>query len=437
MSPLQVNTFPLNNRPFLALWLAQLTSQTGLNMLNMVLALLVYEQTRSNAAVSILVLMFNLPGLLLGASAGALVDRFDKKAVLVLVNFSRMLLVLGFLLTTENLPVIFGLSLVLSILTQFFFPAEAATIPTLVGDHPQNLFRANSLFMLTFYVSVIFGFVSGGPALKVFGNLNVFLFIAALFFAAYLLVASLNFSKFTLKRFFVENHQSGRLYKSVGFSRICGRIFADLCDGWDMVKKTPALKMALISLGLAQILMAVFLSLGPGFAREVLRIDVTDASVALFGPAVLGMLVGAALLNRLSHRLVKHRWQLIMTGMPLAGLSLVALSFTQRIPIAPWASNFLGVDLLIIAQVLLFLLGMFEVMIDIPCNTILQEEAGPERRGRVYGLLTTFVTGGSVLPVLFSGVIADKIGVTSVFLITGLIILGVSLYLRRQKPVQK
>lgn len=402
---------------------------------------MVYERTHSNTAVGLLVLMFNLPGLVLGATSGVLVDRFDKKAVLVLVNFTRMLLVLGFLLTSENLPFIFGLSLLLSILTQFFFPAEAATIPHLVGaDHPQNLFRANSLFMLTFYLSVVLGFIGSGPALRIFGETYVFIFIASLFFVAYLLVTTLSFSHFTLKRFFIDNHQNGNFKKVPQVDVVLAKVGRDLREGFNLVRQTPSLRSALISLGLAQILMAVFLALGPGFAREVLQIKVTDASVNLFGPAVVGMIVGAVALNRFSHRLIKRRWLLINWGMVGAGLSLVALSFTQRIPLARIESHlparfndFLGLDLLMIAQVLLFFLGLFEVMVDIPCNTILQEEAGPERRGRVYGLLTTFVTGGSVLPVLFSGVIADQIGVTRVLLLVGLLILGANLALRRKK----
>lgn len=439
---IKLNTFPLNNRPFLALWLAQLSSQVAINVLNIILALLVYEKTQSNTAVSLLVLAFNLPGLLLGASAGALVDSLDKKAVLVLVNFSRMLLVLAFLLTNENLFFILLLSLILSILTQFFYPSEAATIPALVGDHPQNLFRANSLFALTFYLSIVLGFLSGGPALKVFGSLYVFIFVAGMLFVAYLLVASLPISHFTLKRFFVENHQNGNFTKIPSLRRTLEKVLADLKDGFELVKTTPALRVALICLGLAQILMAVFLALAPGFAKEVLRIDVTDASVSLFGPAVIGMVLGAVVLNRFGHKLVTRRWPLIMTAMPLAGLSLIALSFTQRIPIHQLerlrlvgANSFWGLDLLHIAQMLLLLPGLFEVMVDIPCNTILQEAAWDERRGRVYGLLTTFVTGGSVLPVLFSGVIADRIGVTRVMLIVGLSILGVSLLLRREKVI--
>jgi len=118
----------------------------------------------------------------------------------------------------------------------------------------------------------------------------------------------------------------------------------------------------------------------------------------------------------------------------------VALSFTERFPMGQLArleshlpsrfQDFLGLDLLLVAQVFLFLLGFFEVLVDIPGNTVLQEKAGPERRGRVYGMLTTFVTGGSVIPVLFSGFIADRIGVTKVFLVFGVILVVFSLYMR-------
>jgi len=436
-----LDKFPLNNTQFLRLWLAQLTSQVAINMLNLVLALMVYQRTGSNAAVSFLVLAFNLPGLIFGATSGVVVDRLDKKMILVSVNFLRVILVFGFLVSAEGMASTIMLALALSILTQFFFPAEGATIPKLVGDHPQNLFRANSLFTLTFYLAIITGYITGGPLLVFLGSQGVFLLIAGLFFTAYLMVVSLSFSHFSFKEFFIRKHQNGEMHHVVTKPlSLLRQVDRDLREGFTVLKGNPTLLFTLISLGSAQMLMSVFLALGPGFAKTALKIEVTDASLLLFGPAIAGMIFGAIIINRFSHKLAHHRFVLIFVGLLSSGLALVALSFTERFPMGQLArleshlpsrfQDFLGLDLLLVAQVFLFLLGFFEVLVDIPGNTVLQEKAGPERRGRVYGMLTTFVTGGSVIPVLFSGFIADRIGVTKVFLVFGVILVVFSLYMR-------
>ena len=79
----------LRVRPFLLLWLAQVATQVGGNMVIYGLTVVVFSTTRSNAAVSLLLLTFLVPAVLFSAVAGVYVDRFDRRTILVTTNVLR------------------------------------------------------------------------------------------------------------------------------------------------------------------------------------------------------------------------------------------------------------------------------------------------------------------------------------------------------------
>src|SRR3989344_4457926 len=171
----------LQNRNFLYLWSAQILTQTSLNMLYYLLTIKVWESTQSNSAVSLLVLSFTLPAIFFGPIAGVLIDRWDTKKALIATNLIRSLLILLFIFILKSpfslLPLIFVISLV----TQFFVPAEGSAIPGVV---PKNhLLSANSLFTMTINVSMdvldaglilvapgVLGIIIGGVILSTFGR---------------------------------------------------------------------------------------------------------------------------------------------------------------------------------------------------------------------------------------------------------------------------
>ena len=63
-------------------------------------------------------------------------------------------------------------------------------------------------------------------------------------------------------------------------------------------------------------------------------------------------------------------------------------------------------------------------MLDVPSNSILQQEAEGPLRGRVYGLLTAAVGGGGILPVVLGGVLADVLGTGTIIFLLGIVVLS-------------
>lgn len=401
----------LSIRPFRTLWAAQLCSQLGFAMLLFVLALRVYELTGSNAAVSGLFLTFGVPAVVFGIAAGAIVDHLDKRIVLMTADISRALLVLLFFLFPGILPVMYLVSFIMAIITQFYVPAEAPTIPRLVPL--ELLVTANSLFSFTYYSSLGLGSIIAGPVLRLFGSHAVFLLIAALFaLAAW-------FASHLPREIGKNTHlPSPTLAKIIHVSQAVG---VSMRDGLQYVKSSPAIAEAILLLTGTQVVLALLGTLGPGFADRVLEIDIRDASIFITGPVVLGIIFGALWVGNVGERISVRK--LIQTGITAAGILLILIALTVRLKrVALFAWFYVDPIILPIEFFLFFLLGLANSMLDVPANSSLQKEAGGSMRGRVYGLLTAAVGGVGMLPIVFTGLIADVIGPGKVIFALGGII---------------
>lgn len=395
----------LTIRPFRSLWLAQIFSQLAINTLLFVLGLRIYQDTGSNAAVSGLFLAYGIPSVLFGMVAGTAVDHLDKRRMLMYCDILRGALVLLLLFVSSNILLVYLVTFMNAVITQFYVPSEAPLIPKLIPS--VLLVPANSLFSFTYYSSLAVGTVLSGPLLRGLGPQWIFLFISALFFIAV----------------WFESRLPSQAAGVLGFMSIfryhvphlVTRIFEELFEGIRYVRSIPALFDSLLLLTGTQIIFAMLGTLGPGFADTVLRIDVRDASLLIVGPAVLGIIAGALWVGWFGYTLKPGR--LIKLGVTGAGVILLLISLTVRIHV--W----LG-----IAMALFFCLGVANSLLDAPANSVLQDEAKGSMRGRVYGMLTAAVGGVGILPVIIGGVLADVLGVGRVILLLGLLILAYGIY---------
>lgn len=374
----------LKNSAFRSLWLAQLFSQVGINLLTFILALQTYNLTGKNTAVSILTLSFIVPQALFGSLAGVIVERYDKKTVLLITNLSRAFVVLLFLFTGETIFFIYFLAILISLITQFFVPAEAPIIPTLVNK--KDLVTANSVFMLTIFVTMLGGGLFAGPLLSMFGLNLTIIFV----FLVYL-IASYNITQ-------IPNGQES----SSSSKRLSLQL--EFIEGKNYVLGHPKILLALVLLVGSQTIIASLSTLLPGFADKSLKLNVNDASVFLLGPAILGIILGALVISKFKIGPAK----IIPVGVMGAGVGMLLLGFTPN---------------LIVAQLILFFLGFSNALVDVSCNTILQSGTDESVRSRVYGVLTALGGLVFILPVLLSGTLSDLFGVNRVFNAFGLLIL--------------
>lgn len=414
----------LKIRPFRNLWLSQLISQVFLNLLIFTLMLRVYELTRSNSAVGFVVLIVTLPNILLAALAGVLVDRGDRKIVMFLSHFLRVLAVLAFLISAETLGWLYFLVFLISTISQFFFPAEAATIHELVKEK-KLLLTANSLFSVTFFATVIMGNVLAGPFLRFLGMEITFVLVAIAFLVASIFTASLPGEKIKVLLRRMITRQFWLMEFSAKKKLSAGDLFSEFLTGVDHIYKTPIVVRAILLLGLSQTTIGALGTIAPGFADRVLHIPVTDVSLVVMAPAAAGMILGAIILGQFWQK--AGRQQLVETGLLTVGLGLLLFALVDV------ASAFTRVPIVLSSGIFLLALGAANAMVDVPSNTLIQENTPEEVRSRVYGVLNTFVGVGAIIPIVLSGILADILGVRLVMIIIGGLVLAFALYNRKKK----
>ncbi len=156
----------LRNGRFRKLWLSQFVSGIGDWLVVGLLIPLVTTLTGGSAfAVAGIMIVKILPALLLSSVVGVLVDRFDRRRVMITCDVVRAVLTLG-LLFTSSLTVIYMIVFTMEVASLFFTPAKNALIPHLVEE--EEIAVANGLSYTTQQASMLIGLTMSGAILAGF-----------------------------------------------------------------------------------------------------------------------------------------------------------------------------------------------------------------------------------------------------------------------------
>jgi MFS family permease len=395
----------IRNRPFLALWAAQILSQVAANATTFALIVLVGEITKSNTSSSILILLAILPAVVFGVFAGVVVDRTDRKRVLVVTNALRAGAVLPLLVLGESVTTAYVVNFLVAAITVFFVPAESATIPAIVRR--SDLLVANSLFTFTFNGAFLVGFIILAPiVIAVSGYQALFVVIASMFGGAALLCLT------------VPSVAAPAPDKPIGVA-VAGAAVAETLGGvgeaFAYLRTHPPVVWSLVYIALTYMLVAVAGALAPGFVREVLGLAEKNVFV-LVAPAGLGVVVGLGALNIIGGRLGPNR--AIGTGLIVTAAALLVLAAERPLGVifrnatGPSAGFPVFVGLVSLTA---FVFGLSYAFITVPSMTRLQSDLHDEIRGRIFGVLNTLVSVFSFAPLLLVGPVADAYGVAPVF----------------------
>lgn len=410
----------LRNGQFLRLWLGQVFSQIADKVYLVLMIMLIshYFETPGESIsswVSAIMVAFTIPAVFLGSIAGVYVDRHPKKLVLVLSNLLRGALVL-------TLPVLLPLSLgygwhgmswgfnllllitfSVSVLTQFFAPAEQAVIP-LVVEKPL-LLSANSLYTTTMMGAMIVGFAVGEPLLQwadtTFSQMlgadgGAIVFVGSCYGVAGVLLLGLRDGE-------AVQQTNGPL----------APFWQDIREGLAYLRQNDRVRSALIQL---VILFSVFAALAVLAVRlaEVMPQLSPDQFGWILAMGSVGMGLGALLLGNLGDRWGRDRVvQLGNYGMAASLLALAVLCYTNTL------------DHLLAVLGAIGSLGLFAALIGIPLQTTIQEYTPSTMRGKVFGLQNNGVNIALSLPLVLAGVAEQTLGLGCTFTILAIaVILG-------------
>jgi len=412
----------LTNPHFRALWIAQLLAQTSQHAIHFIQMVLIEQLTGSTVHLGFTILAFTLPGVLFSPVAGVIVDRFPKKWVLVTSNLARVLLVSSYLLVLSTLHgtwevlAIYVITFCTATLAQFFSPAEASTIPLLVGE--DRLMEANSLFTLTMALSQVAGLLILGPLavslLKVQGG---FVMIALMYLGAAILVSTIPKDRHLIG----AEVAAPRVSIAEGLSG-WRRMWVEFKEGLQFVTSKRKLKAAMTHLVTITTLVMVMAMIAPGYAARVLGMAPENA-VIVFAPAGVGMLLATGIVGRWGHVLRRAGFAyvgLVLVGLTFGAMGLLSLDYQRLLQPILRVYPQAAFSLTSATMALGFVLGLCMSSVNILAQTVLQQESPAYIRGRVFSVQFMLNNIVGIPPMLALGGIADAIGIPRVLEVVGL-----------------
>ena len=324
-----------SNRNYRTTWMAQVVSEVGDNFNNIAVFALVMQQTHSGLAVGGVMLSRAVGILLAGPIAGVVLDRFDRRRIMVVSDLVRSVIALAFLLTIHerNVGLLLFLSGLLMFASPFFTSGRASILPRIATR--DELHTANSLTQTTAWTSVALGSFLGGAVSSWFGFHVAFVFNALSFLFSALFIGRLRSpdrNGFTASRDDVEPHERHPL--------------RDYVDGLRYMRSVPLLfALALVGVGwatgggAAQILFSLF--------GEVVFKRGAAGIGEVWGCAGIGLILGGILANAWGRKLSFERYKwLVVICFTVHGGSYILFSLS---PSYALALVFIGLSRLSIA----------------------------------------------------------------------------------------
>ena len=380
------------NRSFVFLWTGQLISTIGDALTSLAAGIIVFQVTHSILNVGVMLMVSSIPTLVFGLVAGVVVDRYDRKTIMVLGVVLQAGLVAAIPLSlaiTNSIFWLYVIVLLSACVRQFFDPANDSVLPEIASD--EELAAANSLMAIAQFGSTAIGFALAGLLIATNQEL-VFWFDAATF-----LFAGLMISMVTIKPLEMEERTG------------IGDIIRNLGVGAGFIFRTPVLRSATIIRTPAMIVFGLQNVLLLPFALEVLKATEFEYGIQE-GITSVGFVIGSLLMARYAERLREGSWLVLsFLGMGVAGL-LYALSSNIWMAIA-----LIGVS------------GVLNAPSFVASRLINQRNTPREMRGRVFS--TTYLIR-DVVYLIGMGLagLADLWNPQVMFAVSSAVLIGIALF---------
>ncbi len=348
---------------------------------------LVYKLSKSSFAVGTLMIFKTLPALFFGSLVGVMVDRFDRKRLMVVCDISRGLLIL----TLPFIRNVFGVYVIAFLLETFsliFMPAKDASIPNIVEQ--RDVLAANSISHTTNYLTMIIGSAFGATIIllveSVWGYLPFFQRLTGPGAAFYIDAATFFLSAAALSFMVLPPEELHEVGEIKWF-----HIKEDLFSGFSLIGKDKMLKYMILSIGVAILGGGSIYSLGVVYSTEVLKIGEAGFGYLISALGV-GLVIGALVSGVLARLVAKDK---------LFGLSILAFG------VAMVAFSSISYYKMVIA--IIVFAGLNLAVLNVTGYTILHENIDDSLRGRVFSILQSVIKVFLLMSLALSGIVADII----------------------------
>jgi MFS family permease len=346
---------------------------------------MVYRLTHSGALLGLVAFFGQAPSSVIAPIAGVLVDRWDRRRVVVATQVAAMLqsAALAFFAFTGLMTVwhLMVLGAVQAVINAFDMPARQSFLGQMIED------RADLPNAIALNSSMVNGARLAGPAIAavlvgLFGEAWCFAIDAVSYIAVIVSLLLMRVAKRPP-------------------SRRAGHVWAEMKDGWDYVTGAPLVRAVLLLLAVTSVLGGAYTTILPMVAGSTLK----------GGPNTLGLLMATAGCGALTGALYLA-WRTTVLGLggviARATLALGGALIVLRFVTSEW-----------MAVPLLFITGASWMIQMASTNTIVQTIVDTDKLGRVMSLYAVAFFGGMPVGALILGWLADHLGPMNTFLCAG------------------
>ncbi len=342
------------NKNYALLWFGQLVSQVGNRLYLMALAWYFVATLQNNNGLFLLFIISSLPSLLLGIFVGPLVERWNKKYILILCDIISGILTgmlaLMVYMQSASTWLIYLICFGLNTVNIMFSPAVNSIIPAIL--QPDQLQKGMSYLKMITFLGQILGAALGGFLV---GILGVGLTIV---------INSVSFILSAISEIFIE-------FKDP-LKNMARDYIKDMKNGIKYVSSQKLIRRILVVTLGSNLFLPAILVLIPIIIKEKMGLDALH-----YGIADAMMPIGAVIISMILARSRSVIKPLKVLGMGIGG---VAICF--------WGVSFIHIYVVILACILFY--GCFTNYVNVQVITYFVSSIEPEYRGRFFSILESF-----------------------------------------------
>lgn len=365
---------------FFLLWQGQLVSTLGDSIYEIALTFWILYETGSPGLMGALLATSLLPKVLISPFAGVIVDRTDRRKMILLMDFIRGVCILfvgivaifGFL----EIWMAFVAGIILGGCAAFFNPAVTSTIPDIVPT--SQIVQASANVSMLRAISQIIGPSSGGVLYHLVGPPILFLCNGISYIISFVLTFFMKIPKST------SQDQQYNLWQ-------------DMKDGFSYIWKMKGLRDLIVLAGFLNFFATIsIVLLAPMFKNSESLGEVRyGIAMAIF---TLGMLAGMVFTSVI--RIKPDNRSMVLT---VSGL-LAGIVFSTAIMI----NNF------VVMAILLFIGGIFNALVNVLIESTVQLTVIQEMRGKVSSIKGTLTMGLAPLAMFIGGLLGEFFPIKSI-----------------------
>jgi MFS family permease len=376
----------LRHRNYALFFSGQMVSMVGTWMTSIAMSWLVYKLTGSALLLGIVGFSGQIPSFLLAPVAGVLIDRWNRRSVLITTQVLAMLqsgaLAVLDLTGTIQVSHVIALALFQGFINAFDMPARQAFVVEMVTDR-NDLPNAIALNSTLFNGSRLIGPSIGGAVIAAVGEGWCFAIDSVSYIAVIGSLLAMNIAP------------------SVVSAASKMNIGEQLREGFSYVAGSAPIRSILLFVAVMSLAGFPYTVLMPIYANEILA-GGPNLLGFLMAASGVGAVIGAIFLANRRSVVGLGRFIPIMGG--LFGAGLITFSFSR----IPWLS--------LLVMVAIGLGFMVQMAV---CNTLIQTIVDEDKRGRVMSFYTMAFMGTAPFGSLIAGSLAEKIGAPNTLLIGG------------------